>query len=61
MSLTKVTPTAHFLILLMSARGRSLACEECKLCFDFPAGASYKTVAKQFPCQIVGPSKDDAS
>ena len=51
-------PLHHFGIL-MSAAGRFLMCIDCQLRFEFPSGADYETIAKQFeshPC-LASPSK----
>ena len=47
------TSPAHLIAILMSASGRFLVCRKCGLRFEFPEGAVYDTIAKQFeshPC-----------
>jgi hypothetical protein len=60
MPATDFARSPHSLIVLMTAAGRFLKCEQCKLRFEFPAGADYDTVAGQFPCHSVTPPTDDA-
>jgi hypothetical protein len=48
MSPTSSTPSVHDLGILLSAAGRFLECMKCNLSFEFPFGAPYATVAKQF-------------
>jgi len=46
-------PPAHRIAVLLSAEGRFLQCRDCNLTFQFPDGAHFNTVAKQFephPC-----------
>ena len=56
------TPTAHLIGILMSAGGRFLECRNCHLSFEFPAGAHYEAIAKQFEahsCNSPIPLKDN--
>lgn len=58
MSAIDLMPSPHALTIMMTAAGRFLTCEECRLSFKFPAGISYDMVARQFPCCFVNPPKD---
>jgi PAS domain S-box-containing protein len=47
----------------MCGAGRFVACIDCRLSVEFPAGAHYDTIAKQFEfhsCHFPGLSRDDA-
>jgi len=62
-STSNSTPLHHFGILV-SAAGRFLVCIDCQLRFEFPSGADYNTIAKQFEphsCSSPIPSNDDAA
>ena len=62
-SSSTLTPPRHHIAILMAASGRFLVCRECHLSLEFPSGAHYDTIAKQFEsrsCNIPIPSKDDA-
>jgi hypothetical protein len=39
---------SHRISILMSPAGRCLQCRDCTLSFDFPDGARYGAIAKQF-------------
>jgi hypothetical protein len=41
-------PPAHRIAVLLSAEGRFLQYRDCNLTFQFPDGAHFNTVAKQF-------------
>ena len=42
------SPSPHHLAILMSGVGRFLECRDCLLSFEFPEGAKFGTIAKQF-------------
>lgn len=42
------TESAHRIGVLMSQTGRFLECMKCHLNYEFPAGALYDEIAKQF-------------
>jgi len=46
----------HRISILMSPAGRCLQCRDCSLSFDFPDGAPYGLVAKQFEFHSCGSS-----
>jgi hypothetical protein len=63
MSASACTLPPHGIGILMCAEGRFLECVACELRFEFPAGAHYDTIAKQFEshsCCSPIPSKGDA-
>jgi hypothetical protein len=41
-------PSPHRIGILMSPVGRCLHCQNCSLSFEFPDGARYDAIAKQF-------------
>jgi hypothetical protein len=41
-------PSPHRIAILMLPVGRFLECRSCQLSFEFPAGARYDVIAKQF-------------
>ncbi len=63
MSTVGSTP-AHRIGILMSPDGRFVECIHCLLRFEFPQGAHYDTICKQFapyPCSSTIPSNNDYS
>lgn len=64
MSASTSMPSPHCIGILMSAAGRFLVCRACQLRLEFPAGAHYDTIAKEFEshcCSSPIPSKDNAA
>lgn len=54
----------HHIGVLMSGAGRFLGCMQCNLFFDYPSGAHYDTVVKQFEgrhCTLQNPCSVEAS
>ena len=49
-------PPPHRVGVLMSPAGRSLECSTCHLNFDFPDGAAFVAIAKQFELVRCGSS-----
>ena len=57
-------PSSHRIGILMSAAGRFVSCIDCHLSVEFPAGAHYDIIARQFDhiCAAFHPSqKNDAA
>jgi hypothetical protein len=53
----------HLIAISLSAAGRFLVCRECDLRLEFPSGAHYDILAKEFDsreCGCPSPSKDAA-
>jgi PAS domain S-box-containing protein len=48
------TSPPHLIAILMSAAGRFLVCRRCHLRFDFPSGAHFDIIAKQFEPTLCG-------
>jgi len=58
-----VSSSSHPIGILMSAAGRFVVCINCHLSVQFPAGAHYDLIARQFESQLCGsqrPLKDSA-
>jgi len=51
-------PPAHRIAVLMSPEGRFLQCRDCNLIFQFPDGAHFNAVAKQFASHLCSASVD---
>src|ERR1017187_10461965 len=54
---------SHPIGILMSAAGRFVVCIDCHLSVEFPAGAHYDVIARQFEshlCDSQRPLNDDA-
>jgi hypothetical protein len=54
---------SHRIAILMSAEGRFLECQNCRVRVRFVAGSHYEAIAKQFESRSCGspiPSEDDA-
>ena len=63
MSASSVSAFSHPIGILMSAAGRFVVCIDCHLSVEFPAGAHYNIIARQFESHVCGcpqPLKDDA-
>ena len=63
MSASSVAQSSHPVGVRMSGAGRFVACIDCRLSVEFPAGAHYDTIAKQFESHSCGSpslSNDDA-
>ena len=63
MSASSASSLSHPIGILMSAAGRFVVCIDCHLSVEFPAGAHYDVIARQFASHLCGsprPSKDDA-
>jgi PAS domain S-box-containing protein len=63
MSASGVSSLSHPIGILMSAAGRFVVCIDCHLSIEFPAGAHYDIIARQFDshlCCCPRRSKDDA-
>ena len=63
MSASSVSDFSHPIGILMSAAGRFVVCIDCHLSVEFPAGAHYRIIARQFAahvCRSQRSSKDDA-
>jgi len=54
MSASSVTPSSHPIGILMSAAGRFVVCIDCHLSVEFPAGAHYHIIARQFKSHVCG-------
>lgn len=54
MSTNICTSPPHLIAILMSAAGRFLVCRGCHLRFDFPSGAHFDVIAKQFEPTLCG-------
>ena len=52
MSASSSPPPAHRIGILMSPVGRCLRCKDCTLSFDFPDGAQYGAIVKQFESHL---------
>ena len=64
MSASSVAQSSHPVGVRMSGAGRFVVCIDCRLSVEFPAGAHYDTIAKQFEshsCGYPSLSKDDAA
>ena len=62
-ALTPPSPS-HRIGILMSAAGRFVSCIDCHLSVEFPAGAHYEIIARQFETHLRGVplrSKNDAA
>jgi hypothetical protein len=60
---SSVSSSSHPVGTLMSAAGRFVVCINCHLNVEFPAGAHYEIIARQFESHLRGsprPLKDDA-
>ncbi|MFZ0897932.1 MAG: PAS domain S-box protein [Candidatus Sulfotelmatobacter sp.] len=58
-----LTPPHHQIAILMSGAGRFVTCRDCHVRIEFPTGAHYDTIVKQFESHLCGsprPSSDDA-
>lgn len=63
MSASSVSSSSHPIGILMSPTGRFVVCIDCHLSVEFPAGAHYDIIARQFEshsCDSPRPLKDDA-
>lgn len=63
MSASSVAQSSHPVGVRLSGAGRFVACIDCRLSVEFPAGAHYDTIAKQFESHSCGSpslSNDDA-
>jgi PAS domain S-box-containing protein len=63
MSASSVAQSSHPVGVRMSGAGRFVACIDCRLSIEFPAGAHYDTIAKQLEshsCGVPLLSNDDA-
>jgi PAS domain S-box-containing protein len=63
MSASSVSSFSHPIGILMSAAGRFVVCIDCHLSVEFPAGAHYDVIARQFEshlCDSPRPVNDDA-
>ena len=48
-------PSPHRIGIVMSPLGRFLVCRDCPISFQYPAGAQFAVVAKQFQSHLCGP------
>jgi hypothetical protein len=63
MSASSVSSVSHPIGILMCAAGRFVVCIDCHLSVEFPAGAHYDIIARQFEyhsCSVPIPSNHDA-
>jgi hypothetical protein len=54
-------PPAHRIAVLMSPEGRFLQCRDCNLIFQFPDGAHFNAVAKQFASHLCSSASVDGN
>ena len=54
-------PPAHRIAILMSPDGRFLQCRDCNLTIQFPEGARFDAVAKQFESHLCSSASADGS
>ena len=47
-------PPPHRIGILMSRTGRFLKCRDCQIIFNFPDGAQFGSIAKQFESHLCG-------
>ena len=52
MSANSSPPPPHRIAILMSPEGRFLQCRDCNLSFQFPGGAHFDIVARQFESHL---------
>ena len=52
---TSSPPPRHRIGILMSPAGRFLECADCQIGFEFPEGAEFGAIAKQFESHLCGP------
>jgi hypothetical protein len=52
---SSLPPSPHRIGILMCPVGRFLECKDCELSFEFPDGAQFDAVAKQFQSHLCGP------
>ena len=51
---TSSPPPRHRIGILMSPTGRFLECRDCQISFNFPDGAQFGSIAKQFESHLCG-------
>jgi len=51
---TSSPPPHHRIGILMSRTGRFLKCRDCQIIFNFPDGAQFGSIAKQFESHLCG-------
>jgi hypothetical protein len=56
MSARSLACPSHSIAILMSAEGRFLECQNCRLRVHFSAGAHYEVIARQFESHPCGSS-----